>query len=500
MNLDRLRQQIRGVVEHRSQGFLGRAGTVFAGTALGQGVAFLMLPLIARVYQAEALGRAATVLAVVSMSALVVCFQYDQALIVGNDAELPYLLLLASGIATTWVVLLAAAILVCQQVMLPRGRHLLASWGIDWTFPVLMLVYAIFSLLINLGLRRDQLSKVCLARMIYYGGASVLQVACGLEFGGKERAFLLAQAAAALVAMVWLFPFREAVNWVTGKQGTRQIVVEIRHVARAHAKFPQYQMGAGLLNAVSIYMPIVFLRVAFSDAWAGWYFMAWRLLAAPMTLVAQAIGQVFYRDSAARERSGVHQGQLVENVVCGLFRAVLLPCVVLGISAPFLVHYFLGSTWGPVATIIRLLLISTIAGFFTSPVSMLLNVKGLQAGALAYNLLLFLGRVLALGIGWLIQSAFGSIGLYSVATLVVMLMFCRYIVESAGGSCLRIARRAKSLVVEVGVVISLALLFWSTHVLYQPFGILVVGFAVCLAGWRDLRREGWRTSARGKSA
>ncbi|MCX6031751.1 MAG: oligosaccharide flippase family protein [Chloroflexi bacterium] len=492
MNLIHRARQIGRLVAESRQSFSGRAGIVFVGSALGQGIAFLMLPLAARIYQADTLGRAATILSIVSISALVICLQYDQAVVVASDAELPYLLLLSSGIAMIWGVLLGAAILVDLNVAWPGGGHLLASWGVDWKLPLLMLTYAPFTLLTNLSLRRNHLSKVSVGRAIYYGGASVLQVVCGLWFGATESVFLLAQVVAACVAVSWLFPYRDTVTWVMGQLGIKRILAEIRRVAKSYVKFPQYQMGAGFVNAISIYVPIIFLRAAFSDAWAGWYFMAWRLLAAPLTLISQAIGQVFYRDSAERERSGIHQGRLLENVVFSLLRVVLLPAVVLGICAPFLVPYLLGQEWAPVAPIIQVLLISMVVSFFTSPVSMFLNVKSLQAGALAYNLVLFLGRVLALGVGWRLGSEIGSIAAYSVVSMVVLLSFCHYIVQSAEGSTSQIIRRALPLCVDVVLLMALAAFLWLTHVLYQPFGILAVGMAVCVAGWRDLRRGNWR--------
>lgn len=500
MNLvDRARQGRRSV-RGTGQSFFARAGIVFTGSAFGQGITFAMLPLTARIYEADVLGRAATVIAIVSISALVTCLQYDQAVVVAHDDELPYLLLLAFGIAAAWTGLISAAVLFDQRVALPGGTRLLDSWGIDWKLPVLILTYAIFTLLTNLGLRRNQLSKVSVGRTIYYGGAAILQVVGGLWLGGKESVFLLAQAAAASAAAVWLFPYREVIRWAACQPAIRPMAAEIWRVARVYAKFPRYQMGAGIVNAISMYMPIVFLRMVFSDAWAGWYFMAWRVVASPMTLVSQAIGQVFYRDSAERERTGIHQGQLVENVVFGLFRVSVLPCVGLGISAPIIVPALLGQAWAPVAPIIQILLVSTVVVFFTSPVSMLLNVKGLQGGALAYNVALFLGRVAALGAGWLVRSEISSIAFYSMATFIVMLLFCRYIVRSVGGSVLRVFRRAQSLVVDVVLILSFSACLWLVRVLYHPLGILAVGLSLCVALWRDIRRGGWRASPQGVRA
>ncbi len=455
---------------------------------MGQGIAFLMLPIIAHLYAAEILGRAATSLALLNIVSILVCFQYDQAIIVADDEDLPYLLSLAAVAIVLWILGLGI-ILGLSKVCWEEGYRWFLESGLNSLLLLLIAGYAPFLLLINLQLRRNQLGRVSLGRITYYGGGSLLQVVGGLAFGGTERVYLMAQMIAAVIATGSLFPYQDAVRWLLTHRPSGSIfVVNIHRVMLAYKNFPKYQASAGLLNAMSVQLPVVIMRAAFSDAWAGWYFMAWRLLAAPTTLLAQAVGQVFYRDSAERERGGARQEIWLERVVVGLIQVSLLPAVALGVAAPFLVQSFLGAAWVLVGTILQILLISFGIAFVTSPISTFLNVKNLQGPALGFNALLFVARGLAMAVGWFLASPLGAIWGYSAASAMVLLPFLRYVVHSAGGSVKRILKKVTPLLVDTGMIVVIVLALGQLGWQNQLYGIGLTLVLVGIAGWREYRR------------
>lgn len=475
-----------------NQSFLSRSGIIFAGSILGQGFAFIMLPYVAQIYDASILGRAATILAIMSISALIVCLQYDQAIVVASDSELPYLLILASSIIITFTILVGCIIVIDSSLNIQGKGPILAAFGINWILPVLILVYGFFTLLVNLGLRQDKLISVSVGRAVYYGGGSLLQVIGGLIFGAKENVFLLAQSSGAILAILCLIPYKKVFTWARRKQSFENIIVGVRRVAITYLKFPKYQMGSGFINAVSIYLPVIFMRVAFSDAWAGWYFMAWRLLVSPVSIISQAVGQVFYRDSAERERTGIDQNNLFGNVVATLIRISLLPALAVGIYAPIIIDLVLGEGWKPVAGIIQVLLIATTITFFTSPVSLLLNVKGRQAGALFYNSILFLVRFIGLFLGWWVQSAMGAVWAYSLFSALILFVFLNYIAKSLDSNLWLILKRTQSVFVDTVLLLAIGMALWFVGALYLPIGLIVISFGFGFAAYRDLKRGGWR--------
>ena len=469
--------------------FSARAAPTLVGSAFGQGVAFVMLPLAAQIYDPTVLGRVGTTLALVSVSALFLSLQYDQAVVVATDEELPPLMLLCTAIVAGWTILTSTVVALMPLLPGPAEKAL-ASLGVNWTLPPLLFTYGMFTLLTNYRLRKNEIMTVSVARVAYYGGAAILQVVLGYLVGPTEFMFLFSQIVGSILAVGMMLPYRNAVNFAGQRPGIRATLGEMTNVARIHVKFPKYQMGAGLINAVSLYMPIFFLRALYSDTWAGWFFMAWRLIQGPMTLVSQAVGQIFYRDSAELERSRANQGGVVEGLVFGLARVSLLPTLVLWVVSPPLVERFLGASWMPVATMIQILLPAMIANFVTSPVSVYLNVRGLQSVALTVCIALFVTRLAGLGVGWPLNAPMVSVGGYSAASTVVMLLFCRYIVNASGGSTLNLVKRVLPHTLEVSLLTVVTVVLWLIGFLYNPFGLVILGIAAVIVALREYRRGG----------
>lgn len=482
--MDQYKDLLAGI----GRGFIGRASIVLTGSVLGQGLAFLMLPLLSRVYSPESIGRASTTLAIFSMLAIVICLQYDQAVVVASRDELPYLLLLGCLIALGIVVLLGL-ILIILSIKLPTIANSLTSFGVNIHLFLLLLTYAPFLLLTQLHLRLNNLMRVSSGRFIYYGLGSVFQVIGGYIFGGTALVFLSSQIIAALLSTVYLLPVKSLVTWSSqAYKFPMSVLTRLRQVAQAYINFPKYQAEAQFANAISVNLPVIFLRLAFSEAWAGWYFLAWRIVAAPTTLISQAVGQVFYRDSAERERKGEEQGRILERVIISLMRISLLPAVSFGIIVPVVITSLIGPSWAPAATIIQILLLAIVVTFFTSPISTLVNIKGLQAGAFFYYNMLLCTRSLALVIGWMLGSAIGSVWVYTLVSVAVLFLYLRYVVHSFGGSFQRIFKQLYPLAGETLVILAFAFLLAVGSQLYQPFGLVLVFSAIILSAWREARR------------
>lgn len=469
--------------------FSFRTSVVLSGSILGQLIAFALLPIIARLYGTEAIGQAGATIAILGILSLIVFWQYDQAVIVANDVDLGYLILLAVALLSGMCLFLAGMLFLLGRFV-PTALAQLDTYGINYTLVILLFPYAMFLLLVNLHLRNNQLSKVSVARLIYYGGSAVFQVLAAWLVAPTSQAFLLSQASAAFLAAVPLFPYRRIQPFWQRAQslGFAETTRAVIGVSRTYIDFPRYQAGAQVLNAFSLNLPVLILNSAFSATWAGWYFMANRLVAAPVVLLSQAIGQVFYRDSAERERAGIEQVASLERVATMLVRIGVFFGVALGTTVPFLVPVLLGEEWTPVATIMQILLLVFVVTFFTSPLTTFLNVKGRQKGALGYYSLLALVRTAAVFSGWWFHSEWLLVWSYSLLSLAVMLPLFRYTIHSAGGSVRRIAANARHLLLHLAGVIFVAVVMSQIGLLDQWIGAAVMSVMLLGAGMLEVRR------------
>lgn len=468
--------------------FSGRAGIVLFGSLLGQGVALLSLPIIAQIYPVDVLGRAATSLAILNILSIIICFQYDQAVIVAEKKDLPYLMTLSVCLIVAWILVLGLFLGV-SKIFWIRGNEYLLSSGVNKILLFLIMGYAPFLLLTNLRLRQDKLVVVSMGRLAYYGGGALLQIAGGSILEKNESTYLIAQGIAAMVATGLLFPGRETLQWFRShRPQLKSFLFDIMRVMKGYSNFPKYQASAGLLNASSVQLPVIIMAAGFSDAWAGWYFMAWRLLAAPTTLLSQAVGQIFYRDSAERERNGIRQDATIEKIVVSLIQISLIPALMLFIVSPNIVSIFLGNEWLPVSMILQILLISFVAAFFTSPISTILNVKNLQKSALGFNVLIFFGRLGGMLLGWVLFSPLVSVVAYSGASLIVYLLFSGYAIRSCGGNIRRVFKRVIPLLLDVFVILVIYASLFRFSWINEIYPVIFLLVLAVIGGWRELNR------------
>jgi O-antigen/teichoic acid export membrane protein len=471
--------------------FSVRTGLVASGSILGQAIAFGLLPFIARLYGVETVGQVGATLAMLNILALIACWQYDQAVIVVQDRDLNYLLLFALILIGALSLSLGVSLLLISWFY-PAGAVLLNRVGINNQLVFLLFPYATFLLLTNLRLRYDHLWYVSIARLFYYGGTALLQTVAAILWSASSQTFLLSQAVASGLAIAILFPYQSAPGWCRKLLATetKEITWRMLMAARAYIDFPKYQAPAQVLNAFSLNLPVLVLNAGFSATWAGWYFMANRLLAVPTVLLSQAIGQVFYRDSAERERSRISQAQVLEKTASRLVKLSLFFSVALGTTAPFWVRIALGEEWLPVATILQILLLVFVVTFFTSPFSTMLNVKGRQKGALKYYALLTLARTTAILIAWHLQSEWLLVWLYTIASLSVMVPLFQYIVHSAEGSVRRIASTVRPLFIELIIVLIVALLLSALGLQDRLIGTLILATVLFLVIILELYANG----------
>jgi len=471
--------RLRSFFEDLGKRFAGRALLILSGSLFGQGIALITLPIISNLYSTDVIGRAASSLALMNILSMIVCLQYDQAIIVGRDHELKSILIIASTSSVFFALLFFFLLRFLNRVISVSFGVVDISFSIEGYFPVLLLTYTIFILLLNFRLRKDNLRRVSLGRSVYYGGGAILQVILGKWISGTEEVYIYSQILGSFVAILVLFPYLGFTHWCRNFS-LSNTYKEVKKVFIEYKNFPKYQMGAAFINALSAQLPVLFLRFLFSETWAGLYFMASRLVSAPINLLSQAVGQIFYRDTAERERKGDNQNSLVENTAVSLALVSLLPSITIGVFSKFFVNLFLDSRWQGVGSLIQVLMIGVTITFIVSPLSPLLNVKGKQAGSLFYNIVLFISKLIGLLVGYLLNSAFLSVTFFSVGTAIGMILFLNYLLSSVGSNISDLLKRILPLL--LGCLFIVALLLLSRILITSnPYFYAVAFLLICFA-------------------
>jgi O-antigen/teichoic acid export membrane protein len=158
---------------------------------------------------------------------------------------------------------------------------------------------------------------------------------------------------------------------------------------KKHQPFWRFSLPAGLLNIVAGKFPLFLVGAKYGLFAAGLYALTERILAAPASLLASSVLEVFKRQS-------VHEFQTVGNCE-EAFRSTFKALVILGsgpvlcifVFAPDLCARIFGEPWREAGEFARILAPLYFFNFVASPLSYVFFVAGKQRMELAWQTALF---------------------------------------------------------------------------------------------------------------
>jgi O-antigen/teichoic acid export membrane protein len=368
----------------------GRLISLLAGgNAAGQLITLSASPVLARLYSPASFGEFAVVVSLASVAAVTATLSLQQAINVPPDraaaAGIARLSLQLAGIATILGFLAAAAWL---------------GWGGGagywWLAPVLVggnATAAVLAIWANREGRFSLLVRTRLAGAIAGTGGMLVLARSG------TAGLLAGQALGAVVSAAWLAQdfYRTAPNRHEGPARAE--------LWRRHRYFPLWRLPADLLNTVVAQVPLWIFGQAFGAAVAGYFSFAHRVYNAPVTLIGNAIGEVFTRQAGESYRRRRECREPFDHFTRDLLLAGVALCLPVAAFGPQLFAFVFGPQWRGAGDLARWLSVWYFLRFVVSPVTMMLVIAARPGIDLALQLTLLAG----VGLAWLVADATGSL-------------------------------------------------------------------------------------------
>jgi O-antigen/teichoic acid export membrane protein len=393
-------------------GSIARNMAVVGGaTALGQGLVMLAAPLLARLYDPQSFGLLSVFTALLFVLLSVASLRYDLALPIAREpAEAVH------GLAVS-VLLGVVASAVVALLVLAFGTPLATAMGAAglapylWLLPAALLVASAAQAVASWALY--QRSFGALARMRLIQGVSQVggQAALGLLHVGPFG--LLAGDVAGRVAGLEqiLRPLRTAVR------ATPPTRSGMRQFAAHHWPFARVMTVASLLNALALQVPFLLIPVLFDIDSSGQYFLAYRVLVLPASLVAAAASQVFFGEAAFRRNEPERLHDLARDAAVSLFVFSIPTYAIIAVAGPSLITTVFGGQWGAAGLYAQISAPWLILWSVASPISSLLLVGRREIESLAFTAADLVLKVAALLVGAALHSAAVGIVVLSVVSV-----------------------------------------------------------------------------------
>lgn len=407
--------------------FVRNVAMVGGGIAAGQAISLAFTPFLTRLYGPEAFGAAATFAAIVNIITPLATLGYANAIVMPEDEE-------DAGAAARLSILCGLIMAPVALLLVHFGKPWLAVWtGLQratwvlYLIPLSLVVSAFLSVANQAAIRQGLYG----AKARAYVGSTLMtnlgKLAGGLLAPSGLLLILLTLMGSALnVVMQLLGVRRQGVlmvrNWF-GRRGTRK-------AARAHRDFALYRMPQSVIRTASIGLPVIVLTAFFGSDSAGQYSITTLILGAPVVLLGDAVGEVFYpKITRAITSHASNAGELILKAMIALLAFGIVPFGTIMLFGNKILPALLGSEWGRAGEFSQWISAWMLAMLVSRPAVVAMPALRMQAALLGYEVIVTVVRFMAIYLGaWFDSDHLGIVAfsLVNVFGYIILAIFVIY--------------------------------------------------------------------------
>lgn len=392
--------------------------TLMTGTSLAQAIPIAISPILTRLYTPEDFGMLGMYLAMVSILAIVATGRYELAILLPkNDRDALNVLALSASLSVVFsIFLLILVIAFGEKIAFLLGDPYLSKW-LFWV-PASVLLVGFYQSLNYWSNRKGQYKRLAVSRTFQSGGSSATQVTAGFMSLGAIG-LIAGQLAGQVVSSAVL------AQQITKEDNgmLKQVAKKRMHaLAKKYKDFPKFLIAAHGFNVAASQMPIMLLSIFFNTSIAGFYMLTQRVMGAPTTLIAGAIGDVFRKEASQEYRSTGNCIKVYTNTLKRLLMLSLIPSLIFFFVAPELFAYVFGAAWREAGVYAQILTPVFFLRFVSSPLSVMFLIAEKQGLDLMWQVMLFFLASISLVIGSYYNNVYLSVGLFSASYSLMSLM------------------------------------------------------------------------------
>lgn len=400
--------------------FVRNVLAVATGVAAAQAISLAFMPFLTRLYGPEAFGALAAFTAIINIITPLATLGYANAIVMPKTEEeanaVARLSLVSAAIVSPIVLILVYVF----QLQLAKLTGLENQPNLLYLIPISLLLVALLSVAnqvaIREGLFKAKSSSYVASTFIMnlgklgagYISATGITLIIFLIISKLINYIILI----ARVPKVGAFNFR---HWF-GLNG-------IQKAALDNKDFAIYRLPQSILNAAAVGLPVILLTNYYGSSAAGYYSLTTLILGAPVLLLGQSVGEVFYpKITNAIRQQASNSLQLVIKATLALGGVAIIPFGTVMLFGPDLFAFAFGEQWktaGEYAQWIAPWLACVLA---TRGILAAFPILNLQSYLLVQEVFSIILRSLALIIGLkYYQSDLVAIALFSVVGIMLML-------------------------------------------------------------------------------
>lgn len=400
----------------RRAGFLRDVSVLVGGTAIGQAVTIISIPVISRLYDVTDFGNAQMYSSILMFVLALVALRYEQAILLPRNERDAASLVIVGLIAVTMVSLVFSLMIV---VILGLG------WTPDrmgqlrpylWIMPLSLFGAGVYTVIFQWTLRLREYRELAVTKVTQSTGQCIVQVSIAGFFGTGLAGLVLGDLIGRSAGTVRLL--RRA--WRSQGEVFRTIRwKEVSGAAIAYRRFPLISSGSGLINIAGIAVPALMIGGGWGPQVLGWFALVERAMSMPMTLLGASVSQVYSVEASGLLMDPVSHKALFFKIMRNLALLGSIPFLVLLLFSKWIFSMVLGPSWTEAGVYSQILCPMNYLVFISWPLSSTLNLLQRQDWQLFWDLGRMVLSVGALSLAaWMDASPRTSIATYGFVMIV----------------------------------------------------------------------------------
>lgn len=341
------------------------------GTIAAQGIIILSSPLLTRLYDPADLGSLSVFTAILSVLLTITCLSYELAIPLPEREED------AANVLVLCILANLAMSVVAALILFLLGPLITEAFGVASLGPFIAIVAlaqnsgGIAIALNSWAIRMRRFTTIAGVNVVQSGTLSAFQLALGAVASsvvGLMLADIASRTAASLALAADTRRHHAPLFANVSRSG-------IWAMASRYRRFPILSTPSSLINTLGLQAPTLLIVALYGADVGGQLFLAQRVAALPVTLLARSVGQVYTSEAARVVREDPRRLRgLFLHTTRSLGRAGMGPTVILALLAPVVFPPVFGEEWtqaGWFTTILAPMYLLTLA---TSPTGATLDV------------------------------------------------------------------------------------------------------------------------------
>ncbi len=386
------RFSVKKILALAKNDYAKNASTLMIGTTLGMLITLVASPWLSRHYSNEAFGALQLYQSTYSILIIIATLRYEYAIMLPKAEKDAFSVLLCS-LTSTAIFSVLCGLFVSAVFGLRISLFGLNEFRWLLYMPVTVLVLGIYYSCNYWLNRRKRYVNLAVNRIVQNGLTVVFSVLFSSRYWDVEDGMILAYLLSMVVGTV-LFLVYVLMDFV--RLHIHLSFREISAMFKRYRRFPLNTMPTGLINTVAVQVPVFILQRYFGEGVVGQYYMMNRVLGTPITVVGQAIADVFRQKASATYAQKGECYQVYKSTAKALALLAIVPFGLLAVFATPLFRFVLGDGWEMAGVFVTLLTPFYYIRLIVSPLTFMSIVAEKQRFELLWQSSLFVLTSLAM--------------------------------------------------------------------------------------------------------